>query len=180
MCIALVAFLLWWSICWSWDGSLVTVWRCAAESCARSTQDQHRALWHFGWVFEVTGQTLTQNLASVPDLDFGAQSVILPLERLQDDGNHGRFCREFWKPFATRVSGASKRQGTWRYCTWVAIEMSIFHLFSWRFEDHKAGLKTQAWKCVPRGSRRKNYRQGGVWWKLVTKGEWWKLMIVDD
>lgn len=83
-------------------------------------------------------------------------------------------------PLCTRVSGASKRQGTWRYCTWVAIEMSIFHLFSWRFEDHKAGLKTQAWKCVPRGSRRKNYRQGGVWWKLVTKGEWWKLMIFDD
>ena len=32
--------------------------------------------------FEVTGQTIAQNLASVPDLDFGAQGVILPLERL--------------------------------------------------------------------------------------------------
>jgi hypothetical protein len=33
--------------------------------------------------FEVTGQTIAQNLASVPDLDFGAQGVILPLERLR-------------------------------------------------------------------------------------------------
>ena len=30
---------------------------------------------------QCTGQTLAQNLASVPDLDFGAQSVMLPLEK---------------------------------------------------------------------------------------------------
>ena len=46
-------------------------------------KDQHRKLVTFWMVFKVTGQTLAQNLASVPDLDFGAQSVILPLERLK-------------------------------------------------------------------------------------------------
>merc|ERR1719359_1553642 len=36
----------------------------------------------------VTGETLATNLASVPDLDFSAQSVILPLERpIQATGN---------------------------------------------------------------------------------------------
>eukprot|EP00434_Breviolum_minutum_P005468 symbB.v1.2.004819.t1/scaffold279.1/size242841/4 len=44
--------------------------------------------WLFGDCMTVTGQTLAQNLASVPDLDFGAQSVILPLERcIQKTGN---------------------------------------------------------------------------------------------
>ncbi|CAK9106914.1 unnamed protein product [Durusdinium trenchii] len=44
--------------------------------------------WLYGDCLTVTGQTIAQNLASVPDLDFGAQSVILPLERcLQKSGN---------------------------------------------------------------------------------------------
>mmetsp|Transcript_57787 Transcript_57787/g.102583 ORF Transcript_57787/g.102583 Transcript_57787/m.102583 type:complete len:569 (+) Transcript_57787:70-1776(+) len=44
--------------------------------------------WLHGDCMTVTGQTLAQNLANVPDLDFGAQSVILPLERcIQKTGN---------------------------------------------------------------------------------------------
>lgn len=55
--------------------------------------------WLFGDCMTVTGQTLAQNLASVPDLDFGAQSVILPLERcIQKTGNlkilRGNVCPE--------------------------------------------------------------------------------------
>ena len=36
---------------------------------------------YFPALSQCTGQTLAQNLASVPDLDFGAQSVMLPLEK---------------------------------------------------------------------------------------------------
>jgi len=44
--------------------------------------------WLHGDCMTVTGQTLAQNLATVPDLDFGAQAVILPLERcIQKTGN---------------------------------------------------------------------------------------------
>jgi len=55
--------------------------------------------WLHGDCMTVTGQTLAQNLASVPDLDFGAQGVILPLERcIQKTGNlkilRGNLCPE--------------------------------------------------------------------------------------
>jgi len=44
--------------------------------------------WLHGDCLTCTGQTLAQNLASVPDLDFGAQSVMLPLEKcIQKTGN---------------------------------------------------------------------------------------------
>lgn len=55
--------------------------------------------WLHGDCMTVTGQTIAQNLASVPDLDFGAQGVILPLERcIQKTGNlkilRGNLCHE--------------------------------------------------------------------------------------
>lgn len=55
--------------------------------------------WLHGDCMTVTGQTIAQNLMSVPDLDFGAQSVILPLERcIQKTGNlkilRGNLCHE--------------------------------------------------------------------------------------
>lgn len=55
--------------------------------------------WLHGDCLTVTGQTLAQNLAAVPDLDFDAQNVIYPLERcLQSTGNikilRGNLCPE--------------------------------------------------------------------------------------
>merc|ERR1719188_314375 len=55
--------------------------------------------WLHGDCLTVTGQTLAQNLASLPDLDFGAQDVIRPLERcIQSTGNikilRGNLCPE--------------------------------------------------------------------------------------
>ena len=86
-------------------------------------------------------------------------------------------------PLCTRVSGASKRQGTWRYCTWVAIEMSIFHLFSWRFEDHKAGSRPRRGNVCPEGAVGKITGKeafGGSWSRKLSGESWWYLMIVDD
>lgn len=79
-------------------------------------------------------------------------------------------------PLCTRVSGASKRQGTWRYCTWVAIGMSIFHLFSWRFEDRKAGSRPRRGNVCPEGAVGKITGKeafGGSWSRKVSGESWW-------
>lgn len=44
--------------------------------------------WLHGECLTMTGQTLAENLASVPDLDFNTQNIILPLEKcIQSTGN---------------------------------------------------------------------------------------------
>eukprot|EP00406_Dinophysis_acuminata_P078945 CAMPEP_0179262178 /NCGR_PEP_ID=MMETSP0797-20121207/27238_1 /TAXON_ID=47934 /ORGANISM="Dinophysis acuminata, Strain DAEP01" /LENGTH=569 /DNA_ID=CAMNT_0020970315 /DNA_START=8 /DNA_END=1717 /DNA_ORIENTATION=+ len=55
--------------------------------------------WLHGDCLTCTGQTLAENLSAVPDLDFAAQDVILPLEKcLQSTGNikilRGNLCPE--------------------------------------------------------------------------------------
>mmetsp|Transcript_87797 Transcript_87797/g.226313 ORF Transcript_87797/g.226313 Transcript_87797/m.226313 type:complete len:569 (+) Transcript_87797:61-1767(+) len=55
--------------------------------------------WLHGDCMTVTGQTIAQNLASVPDLDFTKQDVILPVEKaIQSTGNikilRGNLCEE--------------------------------------------------------------------------------------
>mmetsp|Transcript_81464 Transcript_81464/g.213875 ORF Transcript_81464/g.213875 Transcript_81464/m.213875 type:complete len:569 (-) Transcript_81464:83-1789(-) len=55
--------------------------------------------WLHGECMTVTGQTLAQNLAAVPDLDFTTQDVILPVEKcIQSTGNikilRGNLCTE--------------------------------------------------------------------------------------
>ena len=60
-------------------------WWNTEESCLNSSfiNFLNGGCWAFDSqsLAQVTGQTLAQNLASTPDLDFGAQAVILPLER---------------------------------------------------------------------------------------------------
>lgn len=55
--------------------------------------------WIHGECMTVTGQTLAENLASVPELNFDTQDVILPVEKcIQSTGNikilHGNLCPE--------------------------------------------------------------------------------------